>query len=77
MRDSSILHRSPFEIKVTKFKQRAAGQHWREKPPPPTATAFPLTRNELQEMLDLPVRQFKHGYATAAMPVRYAIERRE
>jgi tetratricopeptide (TPR) repeat protein len=32
---------------------------------------------ELQAMPDLPVSQFKVGYAATAMPVRYAIERRE
>ena len=32
---------------------------------------------ELQEMPDLPVSQFKIGYAATAMPARYAIERRE
>lgn len=32
--------------------------------------------HELQRMPDLPVTQFKVGYAAAAMPARYAIERR-
>lgn len=32
---------------------------------------------ELRPITDLPVSQFKVGYAAAAMPVRYAIERRE
>jgi hypothetical protein len=32
---------------------------------------------DLQAMPDLPVSQFKVGYAAAAMPVRYAIERRK
>lgn len=40
------------------------------------AEALQLLR-ELRAMPDLPVGQFKVGYAAAAIPIRYAVERRE